>query len=1137
MQKLAWRTTAEANTHIMASRDDAAATRASLIDDAAALSDDDNSNDNGSGAENNGNDSNLPIDSSEEEDEDDDEDEMRKVREGFIVDDEDEDEEDEGDEETKTKKKSHRKRARDRGNRPEIDEELDEDDLALLRENAGELPSQVSEKSKFKRLKRGGDDGTESRSPSGLTNMFSDEEAEDEDDEDDRIKSKLSGSARSTGREDTGDNDDDVDIEDDLEDAMKQRQQKIVNQNLAGEFDDFIEDDEFSEDDEDRDEKLARMRSARAKQSQFAQQSKIDQDKLDELYEIFGDGEEYAWALEAEDVADNDDELEKDDELEYDDDGNIIPKAQSSKDSNVLKNIFEFEELKEHLLTDKDQVIRTMDIPERYQVLREGIKNYDLNDSDFVEKQKWVAETLFNEKAEFFADPARNILVEPFKAAVAKIVEFIAKENLEVPTIWNIRKDYTIYTTQNEEGHLSAEKLLNENDLWRIVRLDIDYHAIYEKRKSIEKMFESIDTVDLVYDEHISTATTITDLQDLYDYLQFNYSAELKKAQEQEQEQGSSYSSSEGKKKKTHSRFKLYERVKNDPIYNFVKEIGIDAEKFSENITANSKLYLTDDHEDSPAQLMTKYLSESYFGTMDAALNAVKQMYAQQLVNNPKVRAHFRLNFEKYSNIDIELTEKGRTKINDSSPYADFKYAINRNPTSFYFTPDLFLRMLEAESLGYVIIKIGLSNSLTDFVNHLFTFMSSDGASENSIAWNNFRRECFDVAVKQLVPNIISSVKEKIRNICERLLYFQLRDEFLNKVDQAPYTPFKDRSGMVPRVLALTNGEGKKDSAVIAIAMEFDGTISHHVKFDENIRDAEFERKLLNLIDRFKPEVVGVSGYNVSASHLRKRVEEIVRTNNKKAVADDDDGYDRHDDDDEEEEHKVDKEVDLPVLYIPNETARLFEYSDRANEEFSDKPVVAKFCIGIARYLQNPLLEYISLGDTITSIQIHKHQNLLPEHVLKEAIDTIFVDITCLVGIKINEAVRSPYFAQSLKYVAGLGPRKANNLIKGIEVNGGLLVRRDDLIIKQLVSKVVFLNCAPFIEIPIPEKFDKEHEYLDATRIHPEDYELARKMAGDALDLEDEDRIEAENDTGRGGIIGKLYDEGVDKWDELLLEG
>ena len=68
----------------------------------------------------------VGMDSSDDEDDDDDEEEQRRVAEGFIVDENEEDEE-EGGESTHKRKRRHRHR--------ELDEELDEDDLALLSEN------------------------------------------------------------------------------------------------------------------------------------------------------------------------------------------------------------------------------------------------------------------------------------------------------------------------------------------------------------------------------------------------------------------------------------------------------------------------------------------------------------------------------------------------------------------------------------------------------------------------------------------------------------------------------------------------------------------------------------------------------------------------------------------------------------------------------------------------------------------------------------------------------------------------------------------------------------------------------------------------------------------------------------------
>lgn len=981
-------------------------------------------------------------DSSEEEE--DDEEEARKVREGFIVDDEEEDEE------AGLKHRKHKRKRHIVEN-----EELDEDDLELLRENAGET-GPAKERVKFKRLKRGGDEDDEDAHGKGLAEMFSDEEEE----------------ASAAPEEEEGEDNDDL--------MEASRQRRVAG--MPGEFDDFIEEDELSEEDEDRDERVARMRSARAK-NQFSAQSNIDSDKMDELFEVFGDGEEYAWALEAENASEAEEEQEEQNEQ--------------------LKDVFEYEELKEHLLTENDQTIRVTDVPERYQIIRSEIQGYDLPDDEFLLKQQWIADQLYTEQA---PGPDKEALKEPFRDAVFHVVKFIARDNLEVPTIWNCRKDYTLHTYK-EEDQLRVQKLLNENDLWRIVQLDIVYHALIAKRKSVESQFKSLNKTDPVYDEAIKSANSIPQLQDLHDYVSFTYSSELNLGRRQH-------------------RYRRYERVRSDNVYKVVEAIGITAAQFGENISSNAKIYIASDPEKSPEELVDA-LEDSYFKTKESALGAVRHEFAAELAHNPKLRQHLRLAYENYATVDVELTEKGRVEITDRSPYADFKYAINRAIESFAFQPDLFLRMLEAEALGFIVIKIGLKGAYESFVDHLFTFLSSDGTSQISEAWNTLRRQSLDQALTELLPQVSSGIKEKLGRDSERLLFFEVRDRFLDRVDQAPYHPLQNAKGTVPRVLSLSNGDAKRDAAVLAVAMDYDGSIVENLKFSENYRDSAFEKKLVDLMRKFKPEVVAVSGYTPENQYLLRRVRDIVGMNKLTVEADQYEG--------EGEEEDEDTTVPLPVIYVTNETARVYEHSASASKEFGDKPKVMKFCVGIARYVQNPLLEYISLGDAITSVSVHRYQNLLPEEKFREAIDSIYVDMSSLCGVKINDAVRSEYLGQLVQFIAGFGPRKAAGLLKGIEDNGGAIIRRDDLVVKELTTKNVFMNCAPFLEIPVPDHQDKEVELLDATRIHPEDYELARKMASDALDLTDEDRQEVEKEDG--GVIAKLYEEGSEKLDDLLLEG
>ena len=104
------------------------------------------------------------------------------------------------------------------------------------------------------------------------------------------------------------------------------------------------------------------------------------------------------------------------------------------------------------------------------------------------------------------------------------------------------------------------------------------------------------------------------------------------------------------------------------------------------------------------------------------------------------------------------------------------------------------------------------------------------------------------------------------------------------------------------------------------------------------------------------------------------------------------------------------------------------------------------------------------------------------------------------------------------------------------------MVNRDQFIKNGLLTTQVYLNGAGFLRIrQDPELRDiRKHDAsevgdpLDDTRVHPEDYELARKMATDALELDDEDV----HDDHPSHVISLIMQDkdNVSKLDELNLD-
>ena len=107
--------------------------------------------------------------------------------------------------------------------------------------------------------------------------------------------------------------------------------------------------------------------------------------------------------------------------------------------------------------------------------------------------------------------------------------------------------------------------------------------------------------------------------------------------------------------------------------------------------------------------------------------------------------------------------------------------------------------------------------------------------------------------------------------------------------------------------------------------------------------------------------------------------------------------------------------------------------------------------------------------------------------------------------------MRDSRLAQTLKHVGGLGPRKASGMLRNIAQKlGSVLTTRSQLIEYELTTRTIFINCSVALKISLNKSInvkDFEIEILDTTRIHPEDYQLAMKMAADALDMDEESEL------------------------------
>ena len=470
--------------------------------------------------------------------------------------------------------------------------------------------------------------------------------------------------------------------------------------------------------------------------------------------------------------------------------------------------------------------------------------------------------------------------------------------------------------------------------------------------------------------------------------------------------------------------------------------------------------------------------------------------------------------------VTVEPTERGMTVIDSFHLYYTFKFLTNKPVPEFRNSPQ-FLHMLKAEEEGLIRITVEVpDDQIGPFRNALIRCVESKEYGEVADAWNKEREKVCDAVVKDLFLSISKWTKESMRTWAEEWVAEACRQELEFRVNVRPYATPEMEHGEIPTVLALTNGRGGPRDATMAVMLDDEGNIRTQTKFDD-LREEADRAAFIELVERRKPKVIAVGGMSINTIKVRDAATAALRAIAARAsgeVAPDSTDYGAQEDylaALAEYEKKITPFL-IPLIFVPDATARQYMLSEDAEKEHPTLPVNGRYALALARYVQNPLNAYCKLGKDILSVTfVEHHQKLISQERLLQHLERGLVNSVCVMGIEINSCVADPYQRCMLPFIAGLGPRKADALINGVNKNGSLVNRLafSDL---GLFGPTILENAAGFLSIQNDldglrlevENPQDQPDPLDLTRIHPEDYEFAQKMCQDALDMDAEDVVD-----------------------------
>ena len=752
--------------------------------------------------------------------------------------------------------------------------------------------------------------------------------------------------------------------------------------------------------------------------------------------------------------------------------------------------------------TSEDEGIRVTDLPERMQTA--FAQRLHPTEAELEGETDWLLTRLAVQKS--------PTSFPELKVKVAAFLRFYRVDKFEISYISAYRL------------HLLSPEL-TVPDLWEMYRWDMDWAFVYEqKTKLTESLHAAARTAKeqhqgktaeagqkvlvtpsipedvsrllaaSVPEEFISELSDLTQFMDIFVYTVKD--------------------SATGKR--VVSRKQMLSDARRGRLDEFAFQAGLTPAQLVDNIKAGKKVHIPKRLTMKPQDLAFEYVSGDYSEEF-RVLHTVCMLMKAELAGTPGFRAFIRREYRALMRVVTTPTERGKQVLDVFHPAYRVKH-LGHGKALETFDGELWAEVVKAEADG--LIKVELKLPWADVKDDRILaklkpyYLTDEGSDETEGDWNNFRTEVLRHALAEAYEALNTETRKVLMYRAEESILSECRTKYTAMLIQAPFTKAEDpgpvrvfafvadpstaKFGQV--ALAVLDGEGEVlDTALFMALIKGDKEVFQQV--DDERHKAE-KRNLQQMLLMQKPDVLVVGANCLHAMQLRKILMTSARLMSEGFM-----------------ESEVDWPVDQsallqrqpPVVMGDLQVARLYSDSHRGRKAFPDFNPLLRQAVSLGRWLQSPLAETLGLwtdpNEILTSrLRLHRLQKLIPEKQLLLALEEEAIKASSDQGADLNRLFDHPHLRPILSFVAGLGPVKAHGIFERM-LRSGPVYLRTELLTRQLVTKLVYQNCAGFVIIRAEDKSDP----LDRTRIHPEHYDLAKKIAASALENardEDESNIE-----------------------------
>ena len=428
----------------------------------------------------------------------------------------------------------------------------------------------------------------------------------------------------------------------------------------------------------------------------------------------------------------------------------------------------------------------------------------------------------------------------------------------------------------------------------------------------------------------------------------------------------------------------------------------------------------------------SKYLSDQV-KDVDVALQGARDIIAEVVADNAKQRWHFKDYILGSAQIQTKIKKDAKDEQRVYEMYYDRLEKINNLADHRIMAID----RAEKEK----VLSVSMIYDKDKLITEAYHLLAKN---EQAIVLDQLKLATKDGCERLLFPSIEREIRS---DLSERAQGKSIEIFSLNLEKLLSQAPLKGR-------IVLGFDPGFFNGCKLAVIDETGKMLVVDKIFPFSKKGEKEEvskQKLLHLLQKYNVQIVAI-GNGTACRESERLVADVIREN----------------------------QLTVSYAIVSEAGASVWSAQEEARNEFPDLAVEERSAVSIGRRLLDPLAELIKIDPK--SIGVGQYQHDLPPKKLAERLSEATMKVVNRTGADLNTASK-----ELLTYISGLNSGIAQEIINYRNTNGRFTNRKQLLKVKKLGPKA-YIQSAGFLRIKDGD------EPLDQTSIHPESYDLMRKV-------------------------------------------